>query len=55
MKLANFAPQIVFEATAKCIELISPEINIPKTLPSGMAQRFSATASLAEACVVCII
>lgn len=50
--LTDFSPELLVETVSSCIQLIDPSINLPKTLPSNLAQRFSATASIADACVV---
>lgn len=48
--LAEFRPTQFVQIVSKCIALIDPSLDLPKTLPPGMAQRFTVTASLAEAC-----
>uniref|UniRef100_U5ENS4 Coiled-coil domain-containing protein 22 homolog n=1 Tax=Corethrella appendiculata TaxID=1370023 RepID=U5ENS4_9DIPT len=48
--LSEFTPSLFVHAVSKCISLINPNLDLPKTLPPGMAQRFTATAALAEAC-----
>ncbi|XP_055626030.1 coiled-coil domain-containing protein 22 homolog [Toxorhynchites rutilus septentrionalis] len=48
--LDEFGPTLLVQIVSKCIALIDPSLNLPKTLPPGMAQRFTVTASLAEAC-----
>lgn len=50
--LTDFSPELLVETVSSCIQLIDTSLNLPKTLPSNLAQRFSATASLADACVV---
>lgn len=50
--LTNFSPELLVDTVSNLLHLIDPTINLPKSLPSNLAQRFSATASLAEACVV---
>uniref|UniRef100_A0A1Q3F102 Coiled-coil domain-containing protein 22 homolog n=1 Tax=Culex tarsalis TaxID=7177 RepID=A0A1Q3F102_CULTA len=48
--LDEFSPTLLVQVVSKCIALIDPSLDLPQTLPPGMAQRFTATASLAEAC-----
>uniref|UniRef100_A0A182YL70 Coiled-coil domain-containing protein 22 homolog n=1 Tax=Anopheles stephensi TaxID=30069 RepID=A0A182YL70_ANOST len=48
--LDQFTPSILVRTVTKCLLLIDPTLDLPHTLPSGMAQRFTATARLAEAC-----
>lgn len=48
--LDEFSPTLLVQVVSKCITLIDPSLELPQTLPPGMAQRFTATASLAEAC-----
>lgn len=48
--LDEFSPTLLVQVVSKCISLIDPSLDLPRTLPPGMAQRFTATASLAEAC-----
>lgn len=48
--LDEFSPTLLVQVVSKCITLIDPSLDLPRTLPPGMAQRFTATASLAEAC-----
>lgn len=50
--LTNFPPELLVETVASCIQLIDPSLSLPKSLPSNLAQRFSTTATLAEACKV---
>lgn len=52
--LAEFTPETLVQAAAKCLVLIDPDVVVPMSMPSGMAQRFSATTTLADACVVSI-
>lgn len=51
----EFSPTLLVQVVSKCITLIDPSLDLPRTLPPGMAQRFTATASLAEACRVRVI
>ncbi|XP_035892487.1 coiled-coil domain-containing protein 22 homolog [Anopheles stephensi] len=48
--LDQFTPSILVRTVTKCLLLIDPTLDLPHTLPSGMAQRFTVTARLAEAC-----
>ncbi|XP_053684089.1 coiled-coil domain-containing protein 22 homolog [Sabethes cyaneus] len=48
--LDEIKPSLLVPIVSRCIALIDPSLELPKTLPPGMAQRFTATASLAEAC-----
>ncbi|XP_062564380.1 coiled-coil domain-containing protein 22 homolog [Armigeres subalbatus] len=48
--LGHISPSMLVQIVSKCISLIDPSLELPQTLPPGMAQRFTATASLAEAC-----
>lgn len=50
--LTDFSPELLVETVSRCLHLIDPSISLIKTLPSNLAQRFSTTASLADACVV---
>lgn len=50
--LAEFTPETLVQSAAKCLILINPDVVVPMAMPSGMAQRFSATTTLADACVV---
>lgn len=50
--LDEFSPTLLVQVVSKCITLIDSSLDLPRTLPPGMAQRFTATASLAEACRV---
>ncbi|XP_058831111.1 coiled-coil domain-containing protein 22 homolog [Topomyia yanbarensis] len=46
----EISPSQLVPIVSKCIALIDPSLDLPKSLPPGMAQRFTTTASLAEAC-----
>ncbi|XP_052888159.1 coiled-coil domain-containing protein 22 homolog [Anopheles moucheti] len=48
--LEQFTPSILVRTVSKCLLLIDPSLDLPHTLPPGMAQRFTVTARLAEAC-----
>lgn len=48
--LSAFSPEKLVETAAKCLLLIRPDMEIPTSLPAGMAQRYSVTAAIAEAC-----
>ncbi|XP_050067177.1 coiled-coil domain-containing protein 22 homolog [Anopheles maculipalpis] len=48
--LEQFTPSILVRTVTKCLLLIDPSLDLPHTLPPGMAQRFTVTARLAEAC-----
>ncbi|XP_055593218.1 coiled-coil domain-containing protein 22 homolog [Uranotaenia lowii] len=48
--LTDLDPSLLVKVVSKCISLIEPSLDPPKKLPPGMAQRFTVTASLAEAC-----
>uniref|UniRef100_A0A182JXY7 Coiled-coil domain-containing protein 22 homolog n=1 Tax=Anopheles christyi TaxID=43041 RepID=A0A182JXY7_9DIPT len=48
--LEQFTPSILVRTISKCLLLIDPSLELPQTLPPGMAQRFTVTARLAEAC-----
>ncbi|XP_053680941.1 coiled-coil domain-containing protein 22 homolog [Anopheles nili] len=48
--LEHFTPSILVRTISKCLLLIDPTLDLPQTLPPGMAQRFTVTARLAEAC-----
>lgn len=50
ISLSSFSPELLVETVSKCLRLIKPTLQLPETLPGGMAQRFTVTASLAEAC-----
>ncbi|CAD7087154.1 unnamed protein product [Hermetia illucens] len=50
LSLSSFTPELLVETVSMCLHLIKPSMNVPKKLPPGMAQRFTVTASLAEAC-----
>lgn len=52
LSLSSFTPELLVETVSMCLHLIKPSMNVPKKLPPGMAQRFTVTASLAEACTV---
>ncbi|XP_052860068.1 coiled-coil domain-containing protein 22 homolog [Anopheles cruzii] len=48
--LDQFTPSILVRTVSKCLLLIDPTLELPTSLPPGMAQRFTVTARLAEAC-----
>ncbi|XP_065080310.1 coiled-coil domain-containing protein 22 homolog [Ochlerotatus camptorhynchus] len=48
--LEDISPSLLVQIVSKCITLIDPSLDLPRSLPPGMAQRFTVTASLAEAC-----
>uniref|UniRef100_A0A182FVD5 Coiled-coil domain-containing protein 22 homolog n=1 Tax=Anopheles albimanus TaxID=7167 RepID=A0A182FVD5_ANOAL len=48
--LDQLTPSVLVRAVSKCLLLIDPSLDLPTSLPPGMAQRFTATARLAEAC-----
>ncbi|XP_041782173.1 coiled-coil domain-containing protein 22 homolog [Anopheles merus] len=48
--LEQFTPAVLVRTVSKCLLLIDPSLDLPQTLPPGMAQRFTVTARLAEAC-----
>ncbi|KXJ77766.1 coiled-coil domain-containing protein 22 homolog [Aedes albopictus] len=48
--LDDINPSMLVRIVSKCISLIDPSLELPRALPPGMAQRFTTTASLAEAC-----
>uniref|UniRef100_A0A182N3H2 Coiled-coil domain-containing protein 22 homolog n=1 Tax=Anopheles dirus TaxID=7168 RepID=A0A182N3H2_9DIPT len=49
--LEQLTPSILVRTVSKCLLRIDPSLaELPQTLPPGMAQRFTATARLAEAC-----
>ncbi|XP_058055405.1 coiled-coil domain-containing protein 22 homolog [Anopheles bellator] len=48
--LDQFTPAILVRTVSKCLLLIDPSLDLPTSLPPGMAQRFTVTARLAEAC-----
>uniref|UniRef100_A0A182W1U2 Coiled-coil domain-containing protein 22 homolog n=1 Tax=Anopheles minimus TaxID=112268 RepID=A0A182W1U2_9DIPT len=48
--LEQFTPSVLVRTVSKCLLLIDPSLDLPHTLPPGMAQRFTVTARLAEAC-----
>ncbi|XP_058129345.1 coiled-coil domain-containing protein 22 homolog [Anopheles ziemanni] len=50
--LEHFTPSILVRTISKCLLLIDPSLDLPHSLPPGMAQRFTVTARLAEACTV---
>lgn len=52
--LSEFTPETLVHSAAKCLVSINPDAVVPMSMPSGMAQRFSATTTLADACVVSI-
>ncbi|XP_055372658.1 coiled-coil domain-containing protein 22 homolog [Condylostylus longicornis] len=49
ISLSSFSPELLVETVSKCLQLIKPSSNLPKNLPSNMAQRFSVSSTLAEA------
>uniref|UniRef100_A0A2M4BJA7 Coiled-coil domain-containing protein 22 homolog n=1 Tax=Anopheles marajoara TaxID=58244 RepID=A0A2M4BJA7_9DIPT len=48
--LDQLTPSVLVRAVSKCLLLIDPSLDLPTSLPPGMAQRFTVTARLAEAC-----
>uniref|UniRef100_A0A182M286 Coiled-coil domain-containing protein 22 homolog n=1 Tax=Anopheles culicifacies TaxID=139723 RepID=A0A182M286_9DIPT len=48
--LEQFTPSVLVRTVSKCLLLIDPSLDLPHSLPPGMAQRFTVTARLAEAC-----
>lgn len=53
--LSSFSPELLVKTISKCLLLIKPSLELPETLPVGMAQRYSVTTTLADACNVSII
>ncbi|KAK0162632.1 hypothetical protein PV327_006395 [Microctonus hyperodae] len=49
--LSEFNTDLVVEATIKCLEIIQPDIEISKIVPTNMAARFRLCGSLAQACL----
>lgn len=52
--LSSFEPELCVKAVAMLIKIMNPQIEIPGSLPPGMAQRFQVTTQLAETCTVSI-
>lgn len=50
--LSMLTPENLVQCTAKCIQLIQPDLDVPKHLPPGIAQRYGVTTNLSEACKV---
>ncbi|KAF6199768.1 hypothetical protein GE061_006066 [Apolygus lucorum] len=48
--LDTFTTELVIEAAARCLEIISPGSDIPRVLPINMAARFQVGACIANAC-----
>ncbi|XP_059612496.1 coiled-coil domain-containing protein 22 homolog [Phlebotomus argentipes] len=48
--LSSFTPEMLVSSVSKCLTLIRPTLEVPQSLPPGMAQRFGVTTNLAEAC-----
>uniref|UniRef100_A0A1B0GPI5 Coiled-coil domain-containing protein 22 homolog n=1 Tax=Phlebotomus papatasi TaxID=29031 RepID=A0A1B0GPI5_PHLPP len=48
--LSYFSPEMLVSSVSKCLILIKPSLEVPQSLPPGMAQRFTVTSNLAEAC-----
>ncbi|XP_031638251.1 coiled-coil domain-containing protein 22 homolog [Contarinia nasturtii] len=48
--LVDFTPELLVHCTAKCLHLIQPDLEVPESLPPGIAQRYNVTTALAEAC-----
>nr|Q8I1H7.1 RecName: Full=Coiled-coil domain-containing protein 22 homolog [Drosophila erecta]AAO00992.1 CG9951-PA [Drosophila erecta] len=50
-ELSGFTPEQVVRAVSGCLAEISPDLQLPRTLPGGaMAQRFGVASSLAQGC-----
>lgn len=50
--LEQFTSDIVVDATVRCLKIIQPDTDIPRTLPQNMAARFHVGSALAETCKV---
>lgn len=50
--LNDFSPEHLVRCVSKCVRLIQPDIDVPESLPPGIAQRYNVTTALAEACAV---
>lgn len=48
--LEQFTTDLIVDATVRCLEIIQPSTDIPKTLPQNMASRFHLGSALAHAC-----
>eukprot|EP00163_Fabomonas_tropica_P031331 TRINITY_DN7416_c0_g1_i1.p1 TRINITY_DN7416_c0_g1~~TRINITY_DN7416_c0_g1_i1.p1 ORF type:complete len:662 (+),score=184.03 TRINITY_DN7416_c0_g1_i1:141-1988(+) len=47
--VADFSPELIVEATARCLNVINPNANASTTLPSQMSSRFRVCTDLATA------
>lgn len=43
---------MLVETVSKCLLLIKPDLKLTTVMPTGMAQKFGVTTSLAQACTV---
>lgn len=50
--LSGFNIDLIVEATIRCLEIIQPDIEISKIVPTNMAARFRLGGNLAQACLV---
>lgn len=48
--LEEFTTDLIVDATARCLEIIQPDVNVPKILPQNMASRFHVASALAQSC-----
>lgn len=51
--LNHFTPDLLVKAVSKCLQEIKTDVQLPKSLPENMAQRFTVATSLAEICSSC--
>ncbi|KAK0085481.1 hypothetical protein PV325_000123 [Microctonus aethiopoides] len=49
--LSGFNTDLIVEATIRCLEIIQPDIEISKIVPTNMAARFRLGGNLAQACL----
>lgn len=50
--LKQFTTELVYEASVRCLQLITSGFELSHRLPPAMAQRFRAGSTLAQACMV---
>lgn len=46
-----FLPATVIKCISRCLLCIDPSLDVPQSMPAGMAQRYGATLALAEQCI----
>ena len=47
--LRQFSTEVIVATVARCLKVISPDLDLPSSLPAAMAARFRVGASLANA------